>query len=761
MNVRHFFTILFAIVTVISLLNLTVTIVNKESKDSRRTVVFLLICAISMCLVQVFYMNAISKNVSMICLGMYSNLTYWTMYLSCIYIQKYANTFKESIKVRMFFLAFGIVDIFAMGINYFTEIAFSISPKMYHAEPVYAISHYGFYYYIHLAMAAFLALIVLIAITYRIFVSRDGFSRSKFISVFILGWAAFITRIVVLIKHLPFDHSLVFICLFINLTTYLMYGYVPKLLYARITKTLVNEMNECVVMFDPTGDKIIYSNDIAEKLINSQYFYKMTYEGLVHINSVNDETPFFYETSLRLDDSKKTYSVAARKVIEGVEEIGILFSFNDRTKELEDIERNYYNMTHDGLTGIYNFDYFCQKAYDTIQNNPDTNYYLVTNDIFEFKLFNDLFGSEKGDEVLITSAKLLTKYCSENSVYGRIKDDEFAVLVREEDYSDELFVGHISRIREMFSRGSYKIYMNAGVYKITDRQEPIFSMCDKTKLAINSIKDDYSVLIKHFSEDLLLEAKNRRWILDELDNALESGQFKMFLQPQVDSKTGEWIGGEALIRWIHPERAMISPGEFIPVIENAGVISKVDLYIWNQAAMKLAEWKIEGKDELYISVNVSGKDFKFLDVFEVFKNLVRTYNIAPSRLRIEITESALADNVELMKDVISRLRTNGFIVEIDDFGSGYSSLNSLKDFEVDVIKMDMGFLSRSSDEEKSRMIFTDVVEMIHHLDMDIVVEGVEEEDQLRFVSNLGCNTIQGYYYSKPLPESTFDNHFGL
>ena len=230
----------------------------------------------------------------------------------------------------------------------------------------------------------------------------------------------------------------------------------------------------------------------------------------------------------------------------------------------------------------------------------------------------------------------------------------------------------------------------------------------------------------------------------------------MFLQPQVDASTGKWLGAEALVRWIHPERGMISPGDFIPVLEEAAVITKVDAYIWDLAAQKLSDWKQLGREDLYISVNVSGHDFYHVDLYQTFVSLVEKYQIAPKNLKIEVTETVLSRSKELLNDTLSKLRAYGFIVEIDDFGSGYSSLNSLKDMETDVIKIDMGFLSKTDHVGRSKMILNDIVHMIRNLHMGIVVEGVETQEQLDFVTSIGCDIIQGYYYSKPIPVNEFE-----
>lgn len=364
-----------------------------------------------------------------------------------------------------------------------------------------------------------------------------------------------------------------------------------------------------------------------------------------------------------------------------------------------------------------------------------------------------------GDNVLKRESAILRSIYRPGSVYGRLADDEFAILARKQNFKEELFDQCIAQMRQEFGNSQYKIYMNAGVYPVTDHNEPVSNMCDKAKLVIEQIKHDYSVVLGYYSPQLSENTRRKRWILDEMDSALCSHQFVMFLQPQVDASTGKWLGAEALVRWIHPELGMISPGDFIPVLEESAVITKVDAYIWEQAAQKLSAWKQRGREDLYISVNVSGHDFYHVDLYQAFTSLVEKYQISPRSLKIEITETVLSRSKEQQNDTLSRLRSYGFIIEIDDFGSGYSSLNSLKDIEMDVIKIDMGFLSQTGHIERSKMILNDIVRMIKDLHMGIIVEGVETREQLDFVTSIGCNLIQGYYYSKPVPVDEFEQKF--
>jgi EAL domain-containing protein (putative c-di-GMP-specific phosphodiesterase class I) len=262
----------------------------------------------------------------------------------------------------------------------------------------------------------------------------------------------------------------------------------------------------------------------------------------------------------------------------------------------------------------------------------------------------------------------------------------------------------------------------------------------------------------YYSDDMMSGAIYERNLLGEFDSALEKNQFQMFLQPQTDAE-GKLLGGEALVRWLHPERGMVPPGKFISVFEKTGMIYRLDYYIWRCACEKLREWKDRGLEQYYISVNISPRDFYYLDIYSTFVELVNEYRISPANLKLEITETALMSDFDKQFMLMKRLREYGFQIEIDDFGSGYSSLNMLKDMPVDVIKIDMGFLRQTEHMKKSRIILETIVSLAKRLEMPVVVEGVETEEQLAFLKELECNVYQGYYFSKPIPVAEFEEKY--
>lgn len=285
-------------------------------------------------------------------------------------------------------------------------------------------------------------------------------------------------------------------------------------------------------------------------------------------------------------------------------------------------------------------------------------------------------------------------------------------------------------------------------------------MCDKANLASETIKNEYKSNIAYYTERLFESSIEERRIIGEFERAISNNEFEMYLQPQVDS-SGNLYGAEALVRWQHPERGLLSPAIFIDVLEKTGFIYKLDRYMWDKAAKKLGEWKKEGKDQYHISVNISTKDFYLVDVYETFVGLVDKYDIDPVNLNIEITETTLMSDFDKNMGIIRLLQNYGFNIEIDDFGSGYSSLNMLKDISADVLKIDMGFLRASENEAKGLDILESIITLAGKLGMKVITEGVETKKQLYMLAEMGCDMYQGYYFSKPIPVDEFEKKYNI
>lgn len=418
-----------------------------------------------------------------------------------------------------------------------------------------------------------------------------------------------------------------------------------------------------------------------------------------------------------------------------------------------------YRLNYDSLTKAYNRYGFYKNAQKLIKEHTDTEYCLILSDIKSFKLINEIYGENIADKILIDEVNIIRQKMKGNSVLGRLNGDIIAMVIPKEYLSEKEFSDMIKLLSDKYSNKNFRLHIYLGVYYIKDVNETIRQMVDKVSLVIMKSKGNMSNYILYYDENSYRNDIFKQQLIGEFETALNENQFCMYLQPQTD-KDGNMLGAEALIRWNHPNMGLIMPGAFIECFEDAGLIYRLDNYIWEEAAKQLKIWKDSGYN-YYISVNISAKDFYHIDVYQTFKNLVSKYGIDTDKLHIEITETALSEDKQVAHKTIERLHDEGFIIEIDDFGSGYSSFNFLKDVCADVIKIDRVFLKKSSHEERGEQILRSIISLSHDIGMDVITEGVENVDQLSMLAKMNCDWFQGYYFSKPIAVGDFEEKYGI
>lgn len=418
-----------------------------------------------------------------------------------------------------------------------------------------------------------------------------------------------------------------------------------------------------------------------------------------------------------------------------------------------------YRLNYDSLTKAYNRYGFYKNAQKLIKEHTDTEYCLILSDIKSFKLINEIYGENIADKILIDEVNIIRQKMKGNSVLGRLNGDIITMVIPKEYLSEKEFSDMIKLLSDRYSNKNFRLHIYLGVYYIKDVNETIRQMVDKVSLVIMKSKGNMSNYILYYDENSYRNDIFKQQLIGEFETALNENQFCMYLQPQTD-KDGNMLGAEALIRWNHPNMGLIMPGAFIECFEDAGLIYRLDNYIWEEAAKQLKIWKDSGYN-YYISVNISAKDFYHIDVYQTFKNLVSKYGIDTDKLHIEITETALSEDKQAAHKTIERLHDEGFIIEIDDFGSGYSSFNFLKDVCADVIKIDRVFLKKSSHEERGEQILRSIISLSHDIGMDVITEGVENVDQLSMLAKMNCDWFQGYYFSKPITVGDFEEKYGI
>lgn len=432
---------------------------------------------------------------------------------------------------------------------------------------------------------------------------------------------------------------------------------------------------------------------------------------------------------------------------------------NDRAAENVSHKAAQYQAAHDPLTHLLNANAFYELSRDRILRSPGSSWVMITANIMDFRLVNILFDLLKGNEVLVKTSALLKQIAEKaNGLCGRLGGDQFALLLPVDAYEEEALRETARELAETFNNRLYTCCIHFGVYEMEDASIPVSVMCDRANAALRTIRESLKETVAYFDDSIMQKRLFEQEVISGFQDALEGGQFHMFLQPLVKAN-GIIYGAEALVRWHRPDGTVLMPGDFIELLEETGLIHELDLYIWECAVRQLSLWKDTDKKQLNISVNMSAKDLYSVDVYNVLTGLTERYGVDSSVLRLEITETALLEDPEESSRVISALREKGFLVEIDDFGKGYSSLSTLKDVPADILKIDMSLLREIENKERSRIIIESVIHLANSLGMDIVAEGLESLSQLHSLTSMGCSNFQGYLFSRPLSIAAFERNF--
>ena len=427
-------------------------------------------------------------------------------------------------------------------------------------------------------------------------------------------------------------------------------------------------------------------------------------------------------------------------------------------KKLRVSEQRNQSRDYDELTGIYNRRMFLRRTKEMLDRYPQEIFAFVHLDIYQFHLVNQCYGMDEADRLLQYIADQLAFLSAEfdHFTYGRDRADVFSFCM---PYQGE------ASVLQMIG----KVHDRINQYPMDHALMPVFGICladhteqqmvtvsDRANLAAKQCKGNYirnyAFYDRSMSEQLMKEQK----IVNTMNTALAEEQFQLYIQPKYDLQRNRLDGGEVLVRWYVPDQGMVPPGDFIPVFERNGFIMKLDQYVWEHACQRIRKWLDEGRKPFPISVNISRVSLYNKDLADVILGLVKKYGIEPGLLHLELTESAYTGNLEMIKHTMSRLQEYGFCILMDDFGSGYSSLNTLKDIVVDILKIDMNFLLNSEVPGRGENILASVVYMAKWLGMPVIAEGVERESQVAFLRSIGCDYVQGYYFAKPMPLEEYE-----
>lgn len=755
-------------------------IVTVRSGNEHKKVLVSLFCAGAVSMIAyLLFISSLKKPMATFFDGVFFACIDWMLFILVVFTLDYTKVYKR--KRVEFWVNVGLcsLDTLFLVCNVFFENVYIIKTAInLKTGDFFWIAIFEWPYYVHLGYCYILVAWIVLALINKI-ITAPRMYKGAYSSLAIIFSIIIISNLICYSMNLQIDVSVLMYSLLAVVICYFVLYASPKALVNKMLMEVNAKIKDATVCFD-CNDVMVYYNQIIDDLfldVNNKDTAdnrKAIEEAMADVKPM--ECDYYKENNivLKLGGEEHYFVGEIISLYDRNEKIGYMLKMTDNTSEIKAYEREYCRATYDSLTGIFNRERFFEEASRTLKEDPDTPRFLLASDIKDFKLINELFGQKVGDEVLKKQAALIKKLSHKGNVYGRITDNKFAVLMPCKYFSEEKVINSMKSMKSLTDESVYKMHVYVGLYKITDPTEDIQAMYNKAQLTIESVKGDYQRICVYYDERIMRKLVYENNVLSEFGEAKSSRRFRLYLQPQYNAE-GKVIGAEAFPCWLHPNRGVLKPDEFYSILEKTGHVYMLDTFIWEMAVKQLAKWAKLGREDLFIAVNVSSKDYYYLDIYNVLTDYIKKYGVDPRRLKVEITETALMRNIDMFMELFENLREYGIDLEIDSFGNGYSSLNMLKDINAECIKLDTRFFIASDEEkedeneeaakerellmERSKIIFTSIVDMATQLGMKVVADGVCNKKQDDYLKSIGCEYFQGDYYHEIIPADEFDEKY--
>lgn len=753
MNLHLFFKIFsaFSVVSAIFLLHFVRTI-SKARTDAKEPTIFV-ICVISaMLLVYSLFLMSEFYSKALILFCVYKVCAIWTYYLTFSFNHAFTNTTKKLGFIKEFYFILCFIDSVLLLANARVNVIFDLVPAHTKAGFFYWGIEYTSKFGFHKLVCAILSFSSL-ALFISSIVKAPSYNKVKYVTILTSESLVLIANYVFNSLNLPLNISL----LMLVASSIFIANYVNKDFSAPILigplNAITESINDIIFCYD-SSENLIYANSAAKNVFKKSNDNLENFAKEFRQNFLKNRPS---ELSLKLDNGEERYYITEYKdFFISNSNIGSYLRLQDKTKETLESRRKNYIATHDLLTGLFNRSGFFKKMQEALYKNTFKNPILICTNIKDFKLINTIYSEQVGDSVLQNQTEVMKRLPGhKKSIIGRIADDKFAILMEKQDFDKDIFEEVFNEVSCIIEKTLYNIQIVAGIYEIYDKKDTVQSIYDKAKISLDAIKDSDNQIFSFYNPSMMEKMLKEKDIVNDFEKSLNEKQFSIQLQPVIDND-GNVLGAESVVRWNNPKYENLTPSSFLDVLERTSLIYKLDVYVWELVAKKLHEWKERGFSDRFISVNVSSKDKFFIDIIKTFSELIKKYDISPQNFKVEIRETAMLENPEKTIEIFSQLKKLGIKVYIDNFGTGFSSLNVLKDFIADGIKMDTSFLSESKVSGKNKIILQTMISMSNNLGMEFIAKGVESENQMLALSKMDCKLFQGFYFSKPLPVKTYE-----
>lgn len=538
--------------------------------------------------------------------------------------------------------------------------------------------------------------------------------------------------------------------------------------YARklLAEYMIGHAFDSVAIIDLKYDRIaiLNRNEISEQDLSDSHPYGAHMHASVDVKILKEDRELFRKNSsianIRNNLKNQDYYSFTAHTIEKdgtvkLERFGYAYLNAYRQTVVATIEDVTEDFEIDHLTGLYNYKGFCIRASEMIKNNPDKNFAILYFNIKGFKAVNELFGNEVGDKVLQEMTGYLKKSSIKAQLIGRIAVTDHFICLAEEKNVEFSEIKNLCHMHMVIDDRKISIRGRCGIYMVTDRDMGVDRMCDQAKIAKQNVQDEFVKPYAVFDEKIKEAYLTRTSAVTIVNQALENSEFCVYYQPIFDAKTGELASAEALVRWNRPGVGVVSPGLFVPALEENGYISLVDRFVAKTVRTFQQRRMEQNRYSVPISINLSWIDFYDENMMNSVMEDIAVLDGHGGMLRYEVTETSWAAMNNRSSVALKEMRDKGVKILLDDFGSGFSSFSTIRDYDFDILKIDMGFVQKLGTDKKVDGIICAIINMAHHIHATVVAEGVETEAQRKFLAENGCDYLQGYYFSKPIPEEEF------
>lgn len=757
---KHIFVFLLLVVLGVSVSQIS-TICKEPVAKLKNTIIRINICMVCIGIIYIGQILIVNEKIAYVLSGLYKHGGVIISFLFFSFVTEVTQSKQIPSTIKWGYLVGAGIDLVYLMTNAFTQSVFRLKLTMdVTGLSFYTIGEYNKGYIYH-GILQYSVVVYCLWLLLKKAYAVAGMYRMKYLIYIYMAAIVGIVDKLDLLFGVSLDFSLLIFVLVSLAIYYFCFTYVPRGLLNRFMSVIIKESDDGVVFFDLFGN-CQYKNAKVKELFSiwdNNYPSEKLFSDWLSGENMQDILESEWESKIEKEDETYYFLVKFRQLYDQKQRyLGCFFLLQNETEQKLKEREEYYTATRDKLTGIYNREYFYEQVTKQIAKNSGDDYCVICCDIMDFKMINDMFGVEKGDEILLKLTDAVKKVAYEGIIYGRIGSDRFAICMKQSEFDREKLIQYMNHTEYMTVVDSFQAKIYVGVYENIAKDVPIAVVCDRTILAINTIKGDMRKNVAFYDETFRKRMLSEQQLTSDFNQSMRERKFHIYLQPHV-SRDGKLFGAEALVRWFHPIRGMILPQEFLPVFERTGLISRLDVYVWELACRQLRRWKEMGLDDYYISVNISERDMYYIDIYETLTNLVEQHEIDVKNLRLEITEMVVVQDVEKVISLLNRLREYGFYIYMDNFGSGYSSLNMLKDLPLDTLKLDMDFLNKSIQNEKNKRILDMIVRLSHRIGLKVISEGIETEEQLEYMYETGCTQFQGFYFSRPLPVKAFEEKY--